>query len=230
MKNSNLHAGHRQRIRKRFIEHGLDSFEEHQILEFLLFYAIPMKDTNELAHKMLNEFGSLYNLCQSAPKDIMKRCNVTENTACLISLIPEMANIIEKSKWKNKVYLGCSSKLGEYAVSLLMDKKAECFYVICLDNKMRLKGALPVAKGNDFSAQIYIRDISSVIHSFSATNVVFAHNHLNGILEPSQDDIDTTKSLAVSLDYLDTNVLDHIIVCDGQYYSMKQHGKFKGIE
>lgn len=224
----NLHKGHRQRVRNRFLKSGnLEDFEEHQILELLLFYALPMKDTNELAHKMLNEFGSLYNLCRAKPAEVAKKCKVTENTAVLVSLIPHIAHAIERSKWKTKIALETSLKLGEFTTTLFHDKRVECFYVICLDYRMRLKGAMKVSEGNVFSAPVYTRDIVAAALHYDAIFVVLAHNHLNGTLSPSQDDIDTTITLAASLDLLEIDVLDHIIVCDGQYYSLKQHGHFQ---
>ena len=79
----NVHQGHRQRVRERFLEEGLDGFADHQVLELLLFYCIPRRDTNKLAHRLINEFGTLANLCESRPEDIIRRCQVSKNTAIL---------------------------------------------------------------------------------------------------------------------------------------------------
>ena len=96
----NLHAGHRQRVRQRFLSEGLDAFEDHQVLELLLFYAIPRMDTNDLAHRMIKEFGSLAGLFEADAKDIARRCKVSENTAVLVSLIPSYP---EDTSWVNGV-------------------------------------------------------------------------------------------------------------------------------
>ena len=92
----NLHAGHRQRVKARYLSEGLDAFEDHQVLELLLFYAVPRKDTNELAHRMIKEFGSLAGLFEADVKDIVRRCGVSEHTAILLTLIPSLSGDIFK--------------------------------------------------------------------------------------------------------------------------------------
>ena len=109
-----LHWGHRQRVKKRFLEEGLDAFADHQVLELLLFYCIPMKDTNELAHKMIDQFGSLANLFEARPEEICERCKVSENTAILISLIPKLAGRYYQGKKGNWPVLGNPKDAGEY--------------------------------------------------------------------------------------------------------------------
>lgn len=87
----NVHAGHREKVRQRFIEEGLDSFEDHQVLEILLFYAIPRRDTNELAHKLLERFGTLEAIFDSSVEEIMDKGQVSKNTAVLIAMIPHLS-------------------------------------------------------------------------------------------------------------------------------------------
>lgn len=118
-----LHEGHRKRVKERFANEGLDSFNDHQVLELLLFYAIPMKDTNELAHKMIKEYGSLSGLFEADSKDICKRCQVSENTAILVSLIPSLSRRYFKGKWGQKPILNSVTKAGEYAVSLFIGRQ-----------------------------------------------------------------------------------------------------------
>jgi len=114
-----LHAGHRARMRERYIkDNGLDSFAEHEALELLLFYCIPQKDTNELAHKMLKEFGNLANLFDAHPIDIVKRCNVTENTSILISMMPRLAQRYFQSKWEKNVRLMTPQQAGQYLIDM----------------------------------------------------------------------------------------------------------------
>lgn len=113
-----MHEGHRKRVKDRFLSEGLDAFEDHQVLELLLFYCIPRRDTNELAHRMIKEFGSLAGLFEAEPKDISKRCGVSENTAILVSLVPSLARRYFKARWGEKPKLDLSSKAGDYAISL----------------------------------------------------------------------------------------------------------------
>ena len=108
---TNIHKGHRERVRERFIKDGnLDSFQDHEIIEFLLFYAIKMRDTNELAHRMIERFGSLHALLNASPKEIAEKCSVSENTAVLVSLIPHLCRRYLKSYWDRDDFRIESSK------------------------------------------------------------------------------------------------------------------------
>lgn len=97
-----------------------------------------MKDTNELAYKMIKEFGSLAGLFEADPKDISKRCGVSENISIMVSIIPSLARRYFKGKWGDKLGLSSSSKAGEYAVSLFAGRTYESFFVICLDAQSRV--------------------------------------------------------------------------------------------
>ena len=122
----NLHKGHRERMKNRIIEHGPKNLADHELLEVLLYYSVPMKDTNGLAHRILNEFGSLSNLLGADIPTIMKRTNVSKNTAVLITLIPEFMDRYNAERWSdNKIDLSSSKTAGEYAKSILNTKTKE---------------------------------------------------------------------------------------------------------
>jgi len=89
-----VHEGHRKRLKERFLREGLDSFEQHQVLELLLFFSIPRKDTNELAHTLLNRYGSLSGVFEADPKDLATTPGIGENSAILLSLIPIFQGVI----------------------------------------------------------------------------------------------------------------------------------------
>ena len=131
-KPKNLHSGHRERVRKRFIKEGsFDNFEYHQILEFILFYSIKQQDTNELAHKMLNEYGSFHALMDASPEDIMKRCKVSEVTAVLITMFPPIIKKYLQSKWTRNEIIDSPKLAYKYFESLLMGRGNESFYMLC---------------------------------------------------------------------------------------------------
>lgn len=222
-----VHEGHRQRVKARFINEGLDAFEDHQILELLLFYCIPLKDTNELAHKMISEFGSLSGVFEAGPEDVSKRCGVSENTAVLVSLIPSLARRYFKGKWGEKPVLNSSSKAGEYAVSLFIGKTYEVFYVICLDNQNRVNYAALVHEGTINEAPVYPRIIVETALRHQAGNVILAHNHPGGSLSPSGADIEVTKKISAALEAISINVVDHIIVAGDRYTSFAEKGLLK---
>ncbi|WHH59701.1 DNA repair protein RadC [Petroclostridium sp. X23] len=219
-----LHQGHRQRVKNRYLTEGLDAFEDHQVLEMLLFYSIPMKDTNELAHKMIKEFGSLAGLFEADPKDICRRCEVSENVAILVSLIPSLARRYFKGKWGDKPVLSSSSIAGEYAVSLFTGHTYEVFYLICLDAQNRVNYAAPVHEGTINEAPVYPRLIVETSLRHQANSVILAHNHPGGSLRPSSDDIEVTKKIRTALEAISIKVSDHIIVAGDRYLSFAEEG------
>lgn len=219
-----LHEGHRQRVKTRYLTEGLDAFEDHQIIEMLLFFCIPMKDTNELAHKMLQEFGSLSGLMEADPKDICKRCGVSDNTAILVSLIPSLARRYFKGKWGDKPVLNSSSKAGEYAVSLFAGRTYEVFFVICLDAQNRVNYAAMVHEGTINEAPVYPRMIVESALRHQANSIILAHNHPGGSMQPSGADIEVTKRIINAVEAISIKVVDHIIVAGDKYISLAEKG------
>jgi DNA repair protein RadC len=211
-------------VKGRYLAEGLDSFEDHQVLELLLFYCIPMKDTNELAHKMIGEFGSLACIFEADPKDICKRCGVSENTAILLSLIPSLTRRYFKGKWGDKPVLNSSSKAGEYAVSLFVGRTYEVFYVICLDSQNRVNYAVLVHEGTINETPVYPRIIIEAVLRHQANSVILAHNHPGGSLRPSDADLQITKKITAALEAISVHVTDHIIVAGDRYFSFAEKG------
>ncbi|RCX16113.1 DNA repair protein RadC [Anaerobacterium chartisolvens] len=224
MMDKKLHEGHRQRVKARYLREGLDAFEDHQVLEMLLFFCIPMKDTNELAHKMIKEFGSLSGLFEAGPEDICKRCGVSENTAILASLVPSLARRYFKDKWRDKPLLNSSLKAGEYAVSLFAGRIYEAFFVICLDSQNRVNYSALVHEGTINEAPVYPRLIVEAALRHQASGVILAHNHPGGSLRPSQSDLEATKRIITALEAISIKVIDHIIVAGDRYTSLTERG------
>ena len=225
-----LHEGHRQRVKTRYLSEGLDAFADHQILEMLLFYSIPMKDTNELAHKMISEFGSLAILFEADPQDIKKRCGVSESTAILISLIPSLTRRYLKSKWGEKPVLSSSAKAGEYVISLFAGRIYEAFYLICLDSQHRVNSAALVHEGTINEAPVYPRLIVETALRHQANSVVLAHNHPGGTFQASEADIEVTKRIVTALASISIHVNDHIIVCGDRYFSFAENSMLNCIK
>jgi len=219
-----LHEGHRNRVRERYLNEGLDGFYDYQILELLLFYAIPMKDTNELAHKLVNEFGSLHELFEADPKDICKRSGISLNAAILISMIPQISRKYMNAKWGEKPIINSSSKAGDYAVSLFVGRKYEAFYVLCLDAQNRINYSALVHEGTINEAPVYPRIIVETVLRHQANAVILAHNHPGGSLKPSGADIEVTKKISNALGAISIKVIDHIIVAGDAYYSFAEKG------
>lgn len=219
-----LHDGHRQRVKERFLNQGLDGFEDHQVLEMLLFYCIPMKDTNELAHKILREFGSLAHLFESHPGEIRRKCSVSENTAIFLSLIPSLSRRYFKGKWGDKPVVSGSTAAGQFAVSLFAGRTYEAFYVLCLDARNKVNHAALVHEGTINEAPVYPRLIVETALRHQANSVILAHNHPGGSLLPSAADLDVTDRIRTALEAISIRVVDHIIVAGEGYYSFAEKG------
>jgi DNA repair protein RadC len=219
-----MHEGHRERVKNRYLSEGLDAFEDHQVLEMLLFYCIPRRDTNELAHRMIAEFGSLAGLFEADPKEISKRCKVSENTAILVSLIPPLARRYFTARWGDKPALNSSSKAGKYCVSLLAGRTYEVFYALCMNAQNRLIYAALVQEGTLSEAPVYPRLVVEAALRHKAYCVLLAHNHPGGSLQPSRADIDLTGKVAKALEPISVAVIDHIIVAGDRYFSFKENG------
>jgi len=216
----NLHENHRSRVRKRFMENGLHGFADHEVLELLLYYCYPRRDTNEIAHRLINEYGSLYNLFEADTQDIMRRCGTTQNVAVLISMIPKVANLYFRSKWgRDAIVMDSVQAVGRYAVSLFVGRTNEAFYIFCLDTSRKLNHVSLIAEGSLDETPVYPREIVSEVLKYQSTAVILAHNHPGGTSKPSRKDVEATRKLVEGLKFLAISVLDHIIVAGDKYYS-----------
>jgi len=222
----NPHADHRKRMRKRYIENSIDGFADHEVLEMLLYYCYPRVDTNGIAHKFIKEYGSLYNLFEADPKDIMNRCGATENVAVLISLIPKVANLYFRSRWnKARVTMNDPQTVGEYAISLFVGKTTEVFYIFCLDKSRKLRNSSQIAEGSLDETPVYPREIVSEAIKHHASYIILAHNHPSGTCKPSRKDVEATRQIVEGLRFLGIRVLDHVIVAGDRYYSFASQDK-----
>lgn len=225
----NIHAGHRERVRERFMEEGLDAFEDHEVLELLLYYCVRQRDTNALAHRMLKEYGTLNDLLEAHPRDIARRCKVSLNTATLISLCVPLARRYMKRKWGDRPVLNSSFKAGEYAMSLFAGRIYEAFFAICLDSQNKVNHAALVHEGTINEAPVYPRLIVETALRHKANSVILAHNHPGGSLKPSAADIEVTRKIFAALKAISIHVVDHIIVAGERYMSFAEQGLMDSI-
>ena len=219
-----MHEGHRKRLKDRFIAEGLQNFEEHQVLELILFYTIPRRDTNEIAHRLIKKFGALSNVIEADVKDLMTIEGIGENAAVFLSMISATSGYYLKNKQGDKPVIDSSSKAGEYVLSLFIGQKYEVFYVVCLDSQNRVSWADILFEGTLNETSIYPRNLIEVALRHKANSIIIAHNHPGGSLKPSSADIQATKSIKVALETIHIKLLDHIIVGDDQYSSFAESG------
>ncbi len=219
-----MHEGHRNRLKTRFLEEGLDGFEDHQILELLLFYVIPRRDTNEIAHRLLKKYGSLSGVFEADPKDLATTPGVGDNSAVLLVLIRSLARIYLKDRWGNRPTLNSTAKAGEYVLTLCAGRTYEVFYVICLDAQYHVIYPALVHEGTIDQAPVYPRIIVETALRHKAHSVILAHNHPGGSPEPSPQDIEVTKRIRHALEPISIAVVDHIIAAGEVFVSCAGKG------
>ena len=218
----NPHEGHREKLRQRFIlENGFEHFEDHQILELLLFYANPRQDTNPTAHALLNEFGSLKGVLEARPEMLMSVPNVGEKAATLISMLTRVWN---RCAMTVPDRIGNSREAEKYCLSILAGHRSERFYVISLNAKCAVLGRRKISEGSLSEVSAYPRMVMETALNYNAHSVLLCHNHPGGTCAPSPEDISSTVQLQRLLNGVGILVLDHIIVANNQTYSMIQHG------
>ncbi len=222
-----VHKKHRSRMRAKFRKNGFDGFAEHEILEMLLFYSIPVSDTKPLAKRILKKYKSLANVFDATPDELMDIEGVGEVTATLLSMIPKLSQVYETSKWERVKTLSSTEELGMYSVSLFKDKLNEEFAIICLDSNRHVHWSGIIIKGTIDRTEAYPRIVVDEALKHKATKVVLAHNHPNGTLAPSVADKKSTEVLINVLGGIGIEVLDHIIVSGNRYFSMKEMGFLK---
>ncbi len=220
----NLNEGHRERHRSKYVEHGLKVFKDHEILELILFYCFPRRDTNKLAHKMIREFGDIITLFETEPVEIARRCEITENAAVLVSLIPEISKFYYHRKMEAKDCINNAKDALAYCRKLFsVDEKVESFYVICLDTGKNVIAHSKVSEGIAMESAIYPSKVAKEVLRHESTYVIFTHNHPGGTANPSAKDIKTTQFLKSLLNDMSIQVLDHIIITKNNYYSFSEN-------
>ena len=224
MANPSVHKGHRERLKARFLETGLDSFTDVQALELLLFYAIPQKDTNPIAHALLDRFGSLSQVLDAPLEALKKVPGISDHSASLLRLVTELARFYQVDSAQRTEVLTSLDACGRYLVPRFFGRKVETVFLLCLDAKCKVLCCREIGEGSVNAASISVRKVVEAALSANATTVVLAHNHPSGVALPSADDVQTTRRIAAALSAVEVKLIDHIVVAEGDFISMVQSG------
>ncbi len=219
-----VHDGHRARRKRLFRENGLDAFADHEVLELLLFYAIPRADVNPVAHRLIDRFGSLDAVFSAPPEELEAVEGVGENAATLLSLMLPAARRAYMTSQKGGVALGSTERLGHYFCKLFFGIRQEAFYEVCLDAKGKLLHCYKVADGSVDAVTLNVRCIVENALRCHASAVALAHNHPSGVALPSPDDNATTLMVYDALRTVGIELVDHIIVADDDFVSLRENG------
>ncbi len=215
--------GHRQRMRNRFYKEGIDSFEPHEALEMILYFTIPRHDTNAIAHKLIDHFGSFHGVLEANREDLIK-FGLTENTAAHLNMLPAFLNYYMQSHSTGTPHFPDCTSIGNFVVNKIGERTNEVFGVLCLTMQRKYINFEIVAEGTVSSASVSPRKVAECALRNNASIVVLAHNHPGGTLIPSADDKLLTAELSAMLTPLKIKVSDHIIVANGRFSSMSEQG------
>lgn len=222
-----IHAGHRQRLKERFCAEGLDNFSDVQVLELLLFYAIPRQDTNPIAHQLLAHFGSLSQVLDAPVEELEKVPGVGHNAATFLALVTAVGRYYLVNRNEKNRILTSIQACGDFLMPHFYGIRNEKVMLLCLDAKCKVLCCREVGEGSVNSAGISVRKIVEVALAVNATSVVLAHNHPSGIALPSDEDKKTTERIATALEMVDVILADHIVVADDDYVSMVHSGLYR---
>ena len=220
-----IHDGHREKMRRRFQETGLEGFADHEALELLLYYAIPRRDTNELAHRLLKQFGSLRGVLSAPVQELACVSGVGQQAALLLGMVPMLCR--RAAQREKEQILNSVDACGAYFTELLGSSRREMLWQVCLDGKGKVLSSRCLAEGDVSMAAVSVRQVVEYALRAGAVGVVLAHNHPSGVALPSQEDIATTRLIRDALRTMNIQLVDHIVVADGDYVSMAASGMLR---
>lgn len=231
MENKNLNSEHRKRVRERVMKYGVSQLKEHELLELLLFYSIPRKDTNKLAHRLIKHFDdNLEDVFNASIEQLQKVDGVGESTAIMIAAIGATYREISKGKKPQKRVYKTTDALKRLAVNLLQGKANEEVLLLCFDETKKLKHYVIISDGDKVSSEIDMKVIIKNLVDSDSSTAVLAHNHPTASAEPSAYDVDATRMVCVTLRKIGYALADHIIVGEnGDAYSMHLDPRFSAL-
>lgn len=215
------HNFHRKHMRERFYEVGFKGMADHNVLEMLLYFGIPRKDTNDIAHELIKTFGSYADVFEANRHDLMKVKGMTETAACLIKMvIPFYGRYIENLNKREP------SPIEPEAVAEYLRPKyhegscRERVFVLCYDNSDHMITCRLLNEGDINSSAFDIREFGRIVLETNCASVIISHNHPHSFSAPSKDDIRVTRSVIELLNMLKVTLKDHIIVSDNDFTSL----------
>ena len=220
----NVHSGHRERMRAKFLKRGIDAFDDHEILEFLLFYVNKRKNTNPLGHALMAKFKTLEAVFGATFEELCEVDGLGEVGATLIKLVGAIPNRLSINAMEKKVRLASHRDAAEYCAGFLKGIEHERMIMVSL-NSMRDVLAVDVISDGTFNAtNADIRKILKTALLRKASGVILAHNHPGDTCHPSAADTLVTSKIMGVLESINIAVIDHIICGDDSYSSMSERG------
>ncbi len=218
---ANEHKGHRARMKNRYLSTGFDTFEPHEILEMILYYCYPQRDTNPLAHKLLDSFGSISAIFD-APFDTLVSAGLSENAATYLKMLPDVSRVYLDDRNNNPGKIINLDRLESYFINKFVGRVEEHFILLLVDSKCKELFCGVISSGTNTNSDVNIRKVVELSMRYNATLAAVAHNHPSGIAFPSKPDIKATQAISQTLSTIGVTLYDHVIVADDDAISMRK--------
>ena len=229
-KPKNLHAGHRQRVKTEFLARGLEGWPDHRVLELLLFYTIPQGDVNDLAHELVERFGSLAGVLDASVEELKKVKGVGDHTAVFLRMLPAVLGRYQGARTRLSAIINSPEEAYAWLEPYFFGARNEMVYVLCLDGKRQVLGVRKVAEGSIELAEVNTRRIAEEAIGLRAAQIYVAHNHVSNLAIPSQADWLTTDTLRGALRPIGIELIDHLVFVDGDMVSLKDSEHLKSLQ
>jgi len=223
--NNKPYLGHHKRLRERFIKSGLDGFHDYEVLELLLNYLFPNRDTKPIAKDLLAKFKTLAGVFSADPQELQEIKWVGERTAVYLKLLNDMLGFVfEDRARKEEIQFTKTAQLFEYFKATIGSKKNEVMRAVYLNSQNKLIHAENLSEGTVAEAVAFPRKIVEGALKYRAVSVIIAHNHPGGVAEPSDNDDKVTEQIKKALQTVNISLQDHMIVAGDEYFSYRQTG------
>ena len=219
-----IHDGHRDRIREKLLKAGIDGLQPHEVLEYLLFGFIPRKDTNAIAHELINAFGSFSGVLNTDIDRLMAVKGMTRNAAIFLNTLPKILTIYSDDSNKTRQPISGRGVARTFMKTQVYGLGYEVIVIVALDGRDNLIRLERISKGTGKSVEIPIRDIMDFAIRTNASGIIIAHNHPSGNINPSASDISHTVEISRMLQNMNVKLQDHFIFSDNKYYSFEENG------
>ena len=222
-----VHKNHRERMRARFDAEGLAGFHDHEALELLLYYVYPQGDVNPVAHRLMKRFGSFHQVLEASPEQLMEVPGVGQSAARMLTMVFQIGlrccqDGVRYREGRHE--LDSTEKMAKYIAPQMAGLSAEASAVVCVDSRLRPIDYEFVSKGTVRATEVMVRRIAEIAVRSSATAVILAHSHPRGRAAASPEDFETTRQLQTALRRIGIELLDHIVLGDGEYISLRDYG------
>lgn len=219
---NNLHQGHRQRMRARVEAHGLESLSPPEVLEYILYITNTRRDTNGLAHQLIDRFGDFAGVLEASEEELLTVEGVGPSTARMLHLLPQISRYYTQSRTGGRKSLGTTEQLAEFLMLQFAGAVQERALLAALDSRSRVKGLFWLRDGTGDRVSLEIKDVVSAALRGGTDSVVLCHNHPNGMALPSREDLQATENIVRALGLVKVHLRDHIILTETEYFSMRE--------